>query len=175
MNPVRETVTLRPAIFALRVLEVGEPVDGAVEAREQPARPRPLEREHRPLLRDLLDPDVVAAPDQVGEVREVGLRGREHEVVLAVPQEHAVLDEEPAVVAPDGVLGVAGLEDARVTGEHAGEERLRAGAGEPVLEQRRRVEHARGVPDGEVLELLGEAVLLRCQVARTSGSTGRTR
>ena len=101
---------LAPADLRLAVLEVAELLDAAVEPRQHAQRPRALDREDGPVVGDVLDRDLVAGPDEVGEPGEVGLGGREDELVVGVPEQDAVLDDEPAVVAPDRVLRLARLE-----------------------------------------------------------------
>ncbi len=51
------------------------------ERREQVARPRTLDGEDAVVVADLLDRDVVAAPDEVLEVGEVGFGGGQQELV----------------------------------------------------------------------------------------------
>ena len=59
----------------------------------------------------------------------------------------------PVVVAPDGINDPVDLEFRDVAGDKVIEEAQRALAGNPVLDHRRQVEHARGVPDRKVLLL----------------------
>ncbi len=66
----------------------------------------------------------VEATDAVGEVRVVGLRGGQQELVLAGPQDDAVLDDEAAIVEPARVLGVARLAGTDVACEDAAKEGL---------------------------------------------------
>ena len=113
-----------------------------------------------------LDRDVLAAPDEVPEVGEVRLRARQQELVLGRAEDDPVLDHEAALVQPDGVLGIARRAGPDVASQDAGEERFRVTAVDAVLEQRRRVEDAGRVADGEVLELVGDLVALGGQVAR---------
>ena len=65
------------------------------------------------------------AADAVGEVGEVRLGAGEEVLVLGGVEDHAVLDDEAAVVEPAGVLGLAGRAGPDVAGEDAGEERSR--------------------------------------------------
>ena len=68
-------------------------------------------------------PDVEPA-DQPLEVGEVRLGRGEQELVRRVAQDDAVLDDEAAIVAPDGVLGVTRLAGPDVAGQDAGQEAL---------------------------------------------------
>ena len=62
------------------------------------------------------------------EVGEIRLGGREQELLRAVAQDDAVLDDEAAVVAPGRVLRVARCALADVADEDAGQEPFRVGA-----------------------------------------------
>jgi hypothetical protein len=103
--------------------------------------------------------------DEVLEVAEVRFGGGEEELVRAVAEHDAVLVDVAAVVAPDRVLGLAGLAAPDVAGEHARQVALGIGPGDPVLVQRRGVEHADRVADRDVLELLRHLVLVDDEVA----------
>ena len=93
-------------------------------AREQVARARALDGEDAVVVADLLDRDLVSAPDEVLELGEVRFGGGQQELVGGRPQDDAVLDDEAAVVAPGRVLGVARRARPDVAGEDAGQERL---------------------------------------------------
>ena len=94
--------------------------------REQVARARALDGEDADLVADLLDGDPVA-PDEVLEPGQVRLGGGQQELVVARPQDDAVLDDEAAVVAPGRVLGVARRAGPDVAGEDPGQEAFRVG------------------------------------------------
>ena len=110
-----------PADLALRDPEVRDVLHLRHELLEEFAAARALEGEGAEVVADLLDPHVVAT-DPVLEVGEVRLRAGQQELVLAGPEDHAVLDHEAAIVEPARVLGVAGLAGTDVAGEDAGEE-----------------------------------------------------
>jgi hypothetical protein len=123
-----------------------------------------LERERPDVVADLLDPDVVAA-DAILEIGEVRLGAGQQELVLAESEDHAVLDDEAAVVEPAGVLGVARLAGTDVAGEDTGQKILSALAGDAVLVERARVEEPGRIADREVLELVGHLVAVRSEMA----------
>ena len=97
-------------------------------------------------------------PTRSVEPGEVGLYGGQQELVRRRPQDDAVLDDEAAVVAPGRVLGVAWRAGPDVACEDARQEVLGVRTGDPVLVERRRIEHAGGVADREVFELVGHLV-----------------
>ena len=70
----------------------------------------------------------------------------------------AVLEDEPALVEPRRVVGVPRRATANVARQHAREEPLGVPPCDAVLVQRRGVEDADAVPDGEVLELVRRLV-----------------
>jgi hypothetical protein len=70
------------------------------------------------------------------EVGQVRLRRREQIFLLGVAQDDAVLDHEATVVAPGGVLRVAGLASPDVARQHAGQEALGIRPDDPVLVER---------------------------------------
>ena len=116
--------------------------------------------------RDVLDPDVEPA-DELLEVGQVRLGRGEHELVGPVAQDHPVLDDEAAVVAPDRVLGVTRRRSVRMSRARTpARKRSASGTVDPVLVQRRGVEQAGRVADREVLELLRHLVAGGGQVAR---------
>ena len=153
------------------MLPVVRPKNGIVrhardERREQLARPGSLDGEDAVVVADLLDRDVVAAPDEVLEVGEVGFRGGQQELVGGGAQDDPVLDHEAAVVAPGRVLGIARGAAADVAGKDSGQEPLRVATVDPVLVERRGVEHAGRVADREVFELVRQLVAVRREMTR---------
>ena len=134
------------------VVEVAQLLDARGELREDLPRARSLHGQHAVVVGDVLDRDV-EPPGEVAEVADVRLRRGEQELVLRVPEDHAVLEDEPAVVAPDRVLRLARTALPDVARHHAGEQPLGVLAGDPVLVQRRGVEESGAVADREVLVL----------------------
>ena len=153
------------ADLGLHVAEVGQLGDATGDRRQEVTRTRTLDRQHGPVVGDVLDGDVEAA-DEPFEVRKVRFRGREQVLVASVAQDDAILDDVAAVVAPGGVLRVARLACPDVAHEDTGQEPLGVGSGDAVLVERRRVEEAGAVADGEVLELVRHLVARGGQVIR---------
>jgi hypothetical protein len=85
------------------VLEEPERFDLRVERRQDLAGPRPLHRQRRVVGRHVGDLDLVV-PDEVAEVRQVGLGGGQDVVVSGEANDHPVLDHVPALIAPQRVL-----------------------------------------------------------------------
>ena len=154
----------------LRVAEVeeGQARDIRRQRLQDLARPRALDREHAVLVAHVLDFDREAA-DQVREVPEVRPGRRHEELVVGVAERDPVLQDEAAVVAPDGVLRPARAALPDVSGKHSCQEALGVLATDPVLEQGRGVEEPGAVADREVLVLGRHVVPERAQVPRPVG------
>ena len=146
------------------MVEVSETADLRRQLAEHGVGAGTLDRQRSELVADVLELDLVVA-DAVLEVGKVGFCRRQHELVGAVAEHDAVLVDETALVAPDRVLRLPGLTRANVPGEHACQVALGIRPGDPVLVQRRRVEHADRIADRDVLPLLGHLVLVDDQVA----------
>ena len=117
------------------MLEVAELRDFWRELGEKSGTSRPLHRQHCVVVTDVLDLDVEVA-DEVAEMGQVGLSRSEEELIGAKAQDHPVLVDEAAVVAPDRVLGVSDRACPDVAREHAAEIPLGVGPCESVLVQR---------------------------------------
>jgi hypothetical protein len=81
-------------------------------------------------------PDGTPGDPHGDDRRGLERRPSSREVLGPEPQQDAVLDDEPAVVAPDRVLGAARGECPGVAGDDPGEERRRVRSREAVLDQR---------------------------------------
>ena len=156
-----------------RELGLGEPEvrqvgDLGHQPGEHVARARALDGEHRVVVGDVLDRDAAAVLVR-GQPAQHRPRGRHQQLVVALPEDDAVLHHEAAVVAPQRVRRAAGPQDAQVAHHHAGQEVDGLGTGDPVLEERRGVEDAHRVAHGEVLVLGGVGEAQRGQVPRPVG------
>ncbi len=147
----------------LRVREERQLGDARGKGGEYGARRRPLDRQNAVVVGLVLDRHRQPA-DQIEEVGEVRLGRGEEEVVVAVTEDHAILEHEPAFVAPQRVLGAAGSAATHVSGQHAGQVALRVRTANAVFVERRAIEDSCAVAHGEVLELRGHLVLLGNQV-----------
>ncbi len=112
--------------------EIGEVLRLGRDGGQQVTRVWPLHGQHAPLLGHVLDRRVQAAhePLEIGEIR---LRGGEQVLVLGDVEQHAVLDDEAAVVAPQRVLRMPDGALARIASQHASQESLRVRPGDSVL------------------------------------------
>ncbi len=116
----------------LEVVQRGDLRDQRLEGR---AGPLALDGQYAEVRRDLVHGHLERA-DVLQQEGQVRLGGREQEVVGRVPEHHAVLEDEAAVVAPHRVLRPPRAAGADVTGEDPAEEPLRVSTGDRVLVQR---------------------------------------
>ena len=128
-------------------------------------RGRPLQRQGRHLLGDVLDLHVQSArvrhqPAQVRMRRRPAIR------LLGHPRHRAVVDDGAVLVAPRRVPDLADRQLRGVAGDDAVHEPRGAGAVQPVLEERRDVDQRARVADGVVLVVVVRLVGADRVVAR---------
>ena len=144
------------------------------------ARSRPLDREDRRVLADVLDRDAAAAPMrpcEPGEVRLGATSGgsRRRRSGRSRRPRRRSRRHRARPCTGRGPTGQVRMSRARTPARNASA----SGPVDPVLEERRRVEEPGAVADREVLELLGQLVSLGDEIARPvlpqAGLVGRAR
>ena len=139
----------------------------------------PLHRDVGELVGGRLDPDVHPAPLRLlaqPQPREV-VAADPPEIIVPEPEDGAVVDHPPVLVAHRGIDHLPHREPAHVAGHAELHQRLGVGAEDLVLAQRREVRHHRPLPAGPVLadrpvggEVLREPVpVVLDEVARMRG------
>ena len=125
------------------------PADRAQQLR----RGRPLQRERRDLLRDVLDGHVEAG-GVLPEPAQARIRRRPAERLLRQPRHRPVVDHLAVLVAPRRVEDLADRHLRHVAGDEPIDEPRGVAPVDQVLEERRDVDQRRGVADGVVLVLV---------------------
>ena len=126
---------------------------------------RTLQGECSEIVRDVFDLDRHST-GEVLQICHVGLGGGEKELVIAVAEDHPILDDPAIVVAPHRVMSLPGPALPDVTSQDAGQEGFGVGPGDPVLVERGGVDDRRRVPDREVLELVRHLIPVGGQISR---------
>ena len=145
--------------------EVPQVGDVGGERLEDGARAGPLDRK-RGVVLAAVDYLRIEGANELAQIAEIRLCCREQELVGRIAENDSVLHDVARVIAPDRVLRAPWLQRADIAREGVGEELLGIATADPVLVQRRRVEEACGVADGEVLVLGRQVVARRGEVAR---------
>ncbi len=134
--------------------EVLEAIDvGAGRRAQQLRRGRPLERERRRLLRDVLDGHVEAGR-VLPEPAQARIRRRPAERLLRQPRDRPVVNHLAVLVAPRRVEDLPDRHLRHVAGDDPIDEPRGVAPVDPVFVERRDVDERRRVADGVVLVLV---------------------